>query len=110
MSVTDFFSEAHRLLATWTPATHPLKFAPFVNAYRAIGFMLTTICISHACATWMKGGRPQPRHVPLIITWAVVISCLLVLVLDCSSAAVRVSRACAPVARLSHVASLSGSA
>ncbi len=82
MSVTDFFSEAHRLLATWTPATHPLKFAPFVNAYRAIGFMLTTICISHACATWMKGGRPQPRHVPLIITWAVVISCLVVLVLD----------------------------
>ena len=82
MSVTDFISEAHRLLATWTPATHPLKFAPFVNAYRALGFMLATICISHACATWMKGGRPQPRHVPLIITWAVVISCLVVLVLD----------------------------
>lgn len=60
--------------------SHLLKHAPLVNAYRAIGFMASTILISQLCARWRR--RAQPRHVPFIITSAVVLSCLAVLLLD----------------------------
>ena len=42
--------------------------------------MASTLIIAQLCARWRR--RAQPRHVPLIITSAVVLSCLAVLVLD----------------------------
>ena len=57
-----------------------LKWAPLVNAYRSVGFMASTLIIAQLCARWRR--RAQPRHVPLIITSAVVLSCLAVLILD----------------------------
>ena len=42
--------------------------------------MASTLAIAQLCARWRR--RAQPRHVPLIITSAVVLSCLAVLLLD----------------------------
>lgn len=42
--------------------------------------MAVTILIAQGCARWRR--RAQPRHVPFIITSAVVLSCLAVLLLD----------------------------
>lgn len=50
---------------------HLLKFAPLVNVYRSLGFMLCTMGISQLCSRSRR--RLQPRHVPLVITSAVVL-------------------------------------
>uniref|UniRef100_A0A7S2MYS5 ABC transporter domain-containing protein n=1 Tax=Haptolina brevifila TaxID=156173 RepID=A0A7S2MYS5_9EUKA len=75
-----YWSEVRETTFKRHPGAHLLKWAPLVNMYRSIGFMLATMVIAQVCARWQK--RAQPRHVPLIITSAVVLSCLAVLLLD----------------------------
>ena len=60
--------------------THLLKYPPLVNCYRALGFMASTMVIAQLCAGLKR--RLQPRNVPLVITTAVVTSCLLVIFID----------------------------
>jgi hypothetical protein len=80
MPTEDYWNEVQSSVFERREAAHILKWAPLVNAYRSVGFMLSTMLISQACARWRR--RAQPRHVPLIITTAVVLSCLAVLLLD----------------------------
>ena len=47
---------------------------------RSFGFTLVTMIVAHTCGHWSR--KTQPRQVPLIITSAVVLACLLVLLLD----------------------------
>ena len=68
------------IVFTWKEGTHALQYAPFVSVYRALGFMTATMAIAQLCGTARR--RAQPRHVPLLITWAVVLACLVVLVFD----------------------------
>lgn len=60
--------------------THLLKYPPLVNFYRSLGFMASTMVIAQLCAGLKR--RLQPRNVPLVITTAVVTSCLLVIFID----------------------------
>ena len=76
----DYWAEVRTAILEHRPGSHPLKWAPLVNAYRSVGFMASTILIAQICARWRR--RAQPRHVPIIITTAVVVSCLCVLLLD----------------------------
>mmetsp|Transcript_42131 Transcript_42131/g.110905 ORF Transcript_42131/g.110905 Transcript_42131/m.110905 type:complete len:320 (-) Transcript_42131:549-1508(-) len=76
----EFWQEVHEVVLTRREGAHVLKWGPLVNVYRAVGFMMSTMLIAQACARWKQ--RAQPRHVPFIITSAVVLSCLVVLFMD----------------------------
>ena len=76
----DFWAEVVEVVLTRRPGAHVLKWALLVNVYRALGFMCATMLIAQVCARWQR--RAQPRHVPFIITSAVVLACLAVLLLD----------------------------
>jgi ABC-type transporter Mla maintaining outer membrane lipid asymmetry ATPase subunit MlaF/ABC-type transporter Mla maintaining outer membrane lipid asymmetry permease subunit MlaE len=76
----EYWREVQEVVLTHRPGAHVLKWAPLVNVYRSVSFMAATMLIAQACARWQR--RAQPRHVPFIITSAVVLSCLAVLFLD----------------------------
>ncbi|KAL1525446.1 hypothetical protein AB1Y20_020303 [Prymnesium parvum] len=80
ISHEEYWQEVSSTIFQQPPGAHILKYAPLVNCYRSLGFMLSTMLISQLCSRSQK--RLQPRHVPLVITSAVVLSCLAVLVLD----------------------------
>ena len=80
MSAQEYYDEVHGAVIAWKAGTHPLKYPPLVNAYRAVGFMLVTMATAQLVARARR--RAQPRHVPGVITSAVVLSCLLILLLD----------------------------
>ena len=80
ISYDEYWKEIGESVFDRRDGSHILKHAPLVNAYRSIGFMASTMLIAQLCARWRR--RAQPRHVPLIITTAVVLSCLSVLLLD----------------------------
>jgi len=56
------------------------SYPPFVIFYRSWGFMALIILTSEICAHYNK--HLQPRHVPKVITWSVVIGSLLILIAD----------------------------
>ncbi|EOD40923.1 hypothetical protein EMIHUDRAFT_222339 [Emiliania huxleyi CCMP1516] len=80
ISPDEYWREMRPLLLERPEGQHLLKFAPLVNVYRSLGFMLCTMGISQLCSRSRR--RLQPRHVPLVITSAVVLSCLAILFLD----------------------------
>ena len=80
VSYDEYWREIGESVLERREGSHVLKHAPLVNAYRSIGFMASTMIIAQLCARWRR--RAQPRHVPIIITSAVVLSCLAVLLLD----------------------------
>lgn len=80
ISSADFWREVADTVLTRREGAHVLKWALLVNVYRSVGFMCATMLIAQLCARWRQ--RAQPRHVPFIITSAVVLSCLAVLFLD----------------------------
>ncbi|HLD17044.1 MAG TPA: ATP-binding cassette domain-containing protein [Coxiellaceae bacterium] len=55
-------------------------YPPIINAYRSIGFMIITLAVSEYFGRRNK--NLQPRHVPRVITWSVVIASLLILIAD----------------------------
>lgn len=56
------------------------NFLPFVNIYRSIGFMIVILLVAEFCGRFRK--NLQPRDVPQAITWAVVTSSVLIIILD----------------------------
>ena len=80
ISTGEYWKEVRSTVLDRREGAHLLKWALLVNIYRSIGFMASTLMIAQLCARWRK--RAQPRHVPIIITTAVVLSCLVVLLLD----------------------------
>jgi len=79
-SADEYWQEVHTSVLERHEGAHLLKWALFVNVYRSVGFMASTLVVAQLCARWKQ--RAQPRHVPIIITSAVVLACLAVLVLD----------------------------
>ena len=75
-----YWREVREAVLERREGAHLLKWALFVNVYRSFGFMASTMIIAQLCARWRR--RAQPRHVPIIITSAVVLACLSVLLLD----------------------------
>ena len=80
VSADDYWLEVRTSVLDRRDGAHLLKWAPLVNTYRSMGFMASTMLIAQLCARWRR--RAQPRHVPLIITSAVVLACLAVLLID----------------------------
>merc|ERR1719310_2227221 len=80
MNSTEYWEEVQGVVLTPGADLHWLKYPPVVNAYRALGFMAMTMLIAQLCAGVRR--RLQPRNVPLVITTAVVTSCLCVIFLD----------------------------
>lgn len=80
ITAEDYWKEIRSTVFTRPSGAHVLKYAPLVNWYRSLGFALSTMVISHICSRFQY--RLQPRHVPLVITWAVVLSCLAILLFD----------------------------
>ena len=80
VDVSEYASEVRAALFDWPDALPASKYPPFVNCYRSLGFALATLLVAHTVA--LSRRHAQPRHVPLTITTAVVLSCLAVLLLD----------------------------
>jgi hypothetical protein len=80
LSTDEYWADVHEVVVAPGPQLHWLKYPPAVNAYRAFGFMVSTMVIAQLCAGVRR--RLQPRHVPLVITTAVVTSCLVVICMD----------------------------
>ena len=80
LSADEYWADVREVVLAPGPQLHWLKYPPAVNAYRALGFMATTMAVAQLCAGVRR--RLQPRHVPLVITTAVVTSCLLVICMD----------------------------
>ena len=80
LSADEYWADVHEVVLAPGPQLHWLKYPPAVNAYRALGFMASTMAVAQLCAGARR--RLQPRHVPLVITTAVVTSCLLVICMD----------------------------
>lgn len=76
----NYWAEVRETVLERREGQHLLKWALFVNIYRSFGFMASTMAIAQLCARWRR--RAQPRHVPIIITSAVVLACLAVLLMD----------------------------
>ena len=80
LSTDEYWADVHEVVLAPGPQLHWLKYPPAVSAYRALGFMAGTMAIAQLCAGVRR--RLQPRHVPLVITTAVVTSCLVVICMD----------------------------
>ena len=80
MTDEEYWVDVHEVVIAPGPQLHWLKYPPAVNAYRSLGFMASTMLIAQLCAGVRR--RLQPRHVPLVITTAVVTSCLVVICMD----------------------------
>ena len=80
ISEDDYWAAVRQNVIERRNGAHILKWAVLVNLYRAFGFMASTIVIAQLCARWRR--RAQPRHVPIMITSAVVLACLSVLLID----------------------------
>lgn len=63
-----------------TPHMKWYQYPPLVNIYQSLGFMLVIIGVSELAGRAKR--FLQPRHVPSTITWAVVITSVLLLILD----------------------------
>ena len=51
MSAEEYWTEVDASVLQWRAGQHPLKYAPLVNVYRSLGFMLSTMAIAQACPT-----------------------------------------------------------
>lgn len=56
------------------------SYPPFVNFYRSLGFMVIILIVAEVAGRFKQNLRP--RDVPRCITWAVVISSLLIIMCD----------------------------
>jgi len=74
-------------LSYWTQVKEQLLFyesiwtyAPFAVLYRSLGFMVIILLVAEFIAR--ANANLQPRMVPAVVTWTVVISCLLIIIAD----------------------------
>lgn len=56
------------------------SYPPFVNVYRSLVFMFVILFVAEVCSRYNKS--LQPRDVPKVITWAVVLAGLFIIIAD----------------------------
>ena len=76
----QFWTEVLPKIFTYNYSKEFWHYPPIINAYRSLGFMIITLITAEYFGRRNK--NLQPRHVPRIITWSVVVASLLILIAD----------------------------